>query len=47
MPSDLHLGEVLAMAALAMRVLAALLLEGDDLLALAVFEDFALDRGAR
>src|SRR5215475_5810210 len=34
----LHGGEVLAVAALAMGVLAALLLEGDDLLALAVFD---------
>jgi hypothetical protein len=43
---DLQLGEGLAMAALAMRVLAALLLEGDDLLALALFEDLGRDRGA-
>src|SRR6202789_2089267 len=39
----LHRGEVLTMTALAMGVLAALLLEGDDLLALAVVDDFALD----
>src|SRR6185503_5164883 len=42
----LHRGEVLAVAALAMGVLAALLLEGDDLLALAVFQNLALDRSA-
>src|ERR1700761_8456217 len=42
----LHGGEVLAVAALAMGVLAALLLEGDDLLALAVVHDLALDAGA-
>src|ERR1043165_1726086 len=42
----LHGGEVLAVAALAMSVLAALLLEGDDLVALAVFQDLALDRSA-
>jgi hypothetical protein len=35
----LHRGEVLAVAALAMGVLAALLLEGDDLLALAVLPE--------
>src|ERR1700761_341800 len=34
------------MTALAVGVLAALLLEGDDLLALAVADDLALDRGA-
>src|ERR1700679_1123069 len=43
---DLDLGERLAMAALAMRVLAALLLEGDDFLALAMLEDLGRDRGA-
>src|SRR6185369_10234103 len=42
----LHGGEVLAVAALAMGVLAALLLEGDDLVALAVLENLALDRSA-
>src|SRR5690349_3989773 len=40
----LHGGEVLAVAALAMGVLAALLLESDDLLALAMVQDLALDR---
>src|ERR1700677_3710756 len=44
---DLHLGEELAVAALTMRVLAALFLEGDDLLALALFEDLGFDRSAR
>ena len=34
------------MTALAVGVLAALFLEGDDLLALAMFDDFAGDRGA-
>src|SRR6202789_1971665 len=43
---DLDLRERLAMAALAMRVLAALLLEGDDFLALAMLEDLGRDRGA-
>src|SRR6202012_3010229 len=42
----LHRGEVLAVTALAVGVLAALLLEGDDLLALAVADDLALNRGA-
>src|SRR5665213_2902009 len=44
---DLHFREVLAMTALPMRVLAALLLEGDDLVALAVFQNFGRDGGAR
>src|SRR3954469_9599195 len=42
----LQLGEVLAMAALAMGVLAALFLESDDFFALAMFDDFAGHRGA-
>src|ERR1041385_4202964 len=37
---DLHFGEVLAGAALSMCVLAALLLEGDDLGPAAMFQDF-------
>src|SRR4051812_37920665 len=41
----LHGGEVLAVATLAMGVLAAPLLEGDDLLALAMIQNLALDRG--
>src|SRR5215467_7522105 len=43
---DLHLGEGLAVTALAMRILATLLLEGDDLLALALGENFADHRRA-
>src|SRR5665213_3709269 len=44
---DLHFREVLAMTALAMSVLAALLFEGDDLVAFAVFQNFGRDGGAR
>src|SRR5438874_6594302 len=40
----LHGREVLAVTALAVGVLAALLLEGDDLLALDVIDDLALER---
>src|SRR3974390_2087490 len=43
---DLHFGEGLAMAALSMRVLAPLLLESDDLFALALLEDLGLHRSA-
>src|SRR6185312_13460704 len=41
-----QLGEVLTVTALPMGVLAALFLEGDDFFALAMFDDFASDRGA-
>src|SRR5579872_2018671 len=44
---DLHLGEGLAMAALAMCILATFLLEGDDLLSFALGEDLAGHRRAR
>src|SRR5579864_6090584 len=44
---DLHLGEGLAVAALAMRILATFLLEGDDLLPLALGKDLAGHRCAR
>src|SRR5215469_12673707 len=44
---DLQFGEGLAMAALPVRVLAALLFEGDDLLAAALFDDLRFDRCAR
>src|SRR5271168_2857027 len=43
---DADLGERLAVAALPVRVLAALLLEGDDLLALALLDDLGRDRSA-
>src|ERR1700679_284129 len=43
---DLDLGEVLAVTALAMRVLPALLLEGDDLGMTSLLDDLTHDRGA-
>src|SRR5689334_25431556 len=45
--SDLHFGEGLTMSALAVCVLATLLLEGDDLLALALGKNLAGHRRAR
>ena len=44
---DPHDGVVLAMPALAARILAAALLEGDDLVAALMRDDFAGDGGAR
>ena len=43
---DLHAREMLPMTAFAMRVLPPLLLEGNDLLAASMFQDFGLDCGA-